>query len=530
VADSRSYAAAGWIFRRLLGLVYLLAFWSLGTQILGLVGAHGILPAREYMEAARIWAASQHIGLNRYHLLPTVFWISTTDGFLKGVCFTGMGLAALLIAGIAPLVVLPCLWAAYLSLAVVCREFLGYQWDALLLETGMLATALGPAAWLDRLRARRDPPRIGVWLMLWLLFRLMLGSGLVKLASGDPTWRSLEALRFYYETQPIPSPLAFYAHHLPVAVHQLATFATLAIELAVPFLILGTRRWRTTAFVLFVGLQATIAATGNYAFFNLLAAALCLFLLDDATLKITDTARTARLPERSGAFGVPASDGDPGPPPRGLCAVGWGGGSGGAKPPGLDVHRGWVIALAVVVAPVSAYTFTASVGLRLPGASLIESPAAFLEPLRSVNSYGLFAVMTTARPEIIVFGSDDGERWSAYEFKYKPGDVSRRPPQVAPHQPRLDWQMWFAALVPYQDAPWFQQFCVRLLEASPDVRRLLAYDPFKGRRPRYIRSTLYRYHFADRMTHGQGGVWWTRELLGEYSPVMSLEEPSKKSP
>ncbi len=496
MADSRSYAAAAWIFSRLLGLIYLLAFWSLGTQILGLAGERGILPAREYMDAAHSWAASQHVGLNRYLLLPTVFWIGATDAFLKGVCFAGMGLALLLVAGIAPLLVLPCLWAAYLSLAVVCREFLGYQWDALLLETGVLATAVAPVAWLDRLRDRRDPPRIGRWLMLWLLFRLMLGSGLVKLASGDPTWRSLAALRFHYETQPIPSLLAFYAHHLPVAVHKLAAFATLAIELAVPFFIVGTPRWRTTAFVLFVGLQATIAATGNYAFFNLLAAALCLFLLDDATL---------RAESWMGAHDNRA-----------------GGASRGAA-----VHRAWVIGLALVVAPVSAYTFAASVGLGLPGAPLIEPAAAFIEPFRSVNSYGLFAVMTTTRPEIIVLGSDDGERWSAYEFKYKPGDVSRRPPQVAPHQPRLDWQMWFAALASYQDAPWFQHFCVRLLEGSPDVRRLLAYDPFNGRRPRYVRAMLYRYHFADRATHGRDGVWWTRELLGEYSPVMSLEQRSR---
>ena len=493
-----TYAVAGWVFLRLLGVVYLLAFWSLGTQILGLVGDGGILPAHVYMAAARTWAESQHVGLQRYHLVPTLCWISTSDVFLKGLCYSGAGLALLLFVGIAPWVVIPLLWIEYLSLAVVCREFLGYQWDALLLEAGFLAIGLAPLKWLHSPRARIDPPRIVVWLMLWLLFRLMLGSGLVKLASGDPTWRTLDALTFHFETQPIPTPLAFYAHQLPIPVQKISALVTLAIELGAPFLIFGSRRWRTAAWAAFMVLQALIAATGNYAFFNLLAASLCLFLLDDATLRV-EAAADADSRDASGWDRAR----------RGVIA---------------GVRQAVLIAVAAVIVPVSAYRFAGSVGLVPPGAQWLELAAIVIDPFRAVNSYGLFAVMTTTRPEIIVEGSDDGERWSAYEFKYKPGDVHRRPPLVAPHQPRLDWQMWFAALDRYEDAPWFRSFCMRLLEGSPEVQRLLAHDPFEGRRPRYVRALLYRYRFADRATHQREGVWWTREALGQYSPVLSLEE------
>jgi hypothetical protein len=393
----------------------------------------------------------------------------------------------LLIAGVAPLVMLPLLWLDYLSLVVIGRDFLSYQWDVLLLETGLLAIAIAPIAWRDRLRARGEqcqpPPRLAVWLMLWLLFRLMLGSGLVKLGSGDPTWRSLTALLYHYETQPIPTPLAWYAHQLPAWFHKASTLGTFAIELVVPFFILGPRRLRQIACWLFVGLQLLIATTGNYAFFNLLTASLCVFLIDDQMLGAGTHVASDRIGHR--------------------------------------VHRAIAIAIAVITLAVSVVTFTSSIGLPLPIVPLVDPLASFIAPLRSVNSYGLFAVMTTTRPEIVVEGSNDGMRWDAYEFKYKPGDLQRRPPWVAPHQPRLDWQMWFAALSRYEEEPWFRNFCLRLLEGSPDVGRLLARDPFGGRPPRYVRSVLYRYHFSDRATRRKEGVWWTRERLGDYSPPLS---------
>ncbi len=477
-------ARANWLFLRLLGVVYVAAFWSLAVQVTGLIGAEGILPARAYMDAARAFVAEQHIGIDRYRLLPTLCWISASDGFLRALCVAGAVLGALLAAGILPALVVPLLWLDYLSLSAVSREFLSYQWDALLLEAGFLAIFVAPLVVRERWRAPPAPPRLGVWLMLWLVFRLMFGSGIVKLASGDPTWRSLTAMTFHYETQPIPTPVAWYAHHLPLWIHKLSTAATLAIELVAPFFIIGPRVLRRVAFVLLVGLQAGIAVTGNYAFFNLLSSALCVYVLIDP--------RRTGDSERVGLHEVGRA-------------------------------RDWLlVAAAIVIVPVSATMFFARLGIALPIYPLVEPLASAIEPLRSVNTYGLFAVITTTRPEIVVEGSADGAAWKSYEFRYKAGDVRRRPPWVAPHQPRLDWQMWFAALEDPSTAQWFERFCRRLLVGAPGVVRLLADNPFPDRPPRYVRAIVYRYHFAASDDHRRG-IWWTRERVGEYLPVMSTQ-------
>ena len=269
-AEPPSYAIANGIFLRMLGVVYLIAFWSLAVQIRGLIGHDGILPAVEYFAAASEWASSQHMGLDRFRLLPTLCWISTSDAFLVALSAGGAVLAVLLMIGLAPVVLLPLLWIDYLSLSVVCGEFLQYQWDALLLETGLLAIFLAPLAlWLP-FRGEIDPPHISRWLLWWLLFRLLFGSGVVKLASGDPTWANLTALAFHYETQPLPTPVAWYAHHLPLWFHKVSTAGTLAVELLVPWLFFGPRRLRLIGCGLSVGLQVIIWTTGNYTFFNLL--------------------------------------------------------------------------------------------------------------------------------------------------------------------------------------------------------------------------------------------------------------------
>jgi hypothetical protein len=477
-------ARARWWFFRLLGLSYLAAFWSLATQVVGLIGHDGILPAADYMDRARAFVVAGHIGLDRFRLLPTLCWLGASDVMLRALCLGGVALAMMLALGVLPALVLPLLWIDYLSLSVVSRDFLSFQWDALLLDAGFLAIFIAPLVLVDRRRAPIDPPRLGIWLMLWLLFRLMFGSGMVKLASGDPTWRDLTALTFHFETQPIPTPLAWYAHHLPVWFNKASTAAALAIELSAPFFILGPRRLRHLAFGLLVGLQALIALTGNYAFFNLLSAALCLFLLDDASLSWR-----SRAGEASSRYRL------------------------------RDVL---LVVVAAVTVPVSAVALASRSGIELPLSSLVAPVAETIAPFRSVNTYGLFAVMTTTRPEIIIEGSDDGAEWKAYEFRYKAGDLHRRPPWVAPHQPRLDWQMWFAALGSYDNEPWFQSFCQRLLEGSPEVLRLLAHDPFGGRAPLYLRATLYRYRFSDRAARQREGLWWTRERLADYSPVLSL--------
>jgi hypothetical protein len=346
---------------------------------------------------------------------------------------------------------------------------------------------LAPLVLLERPRQLTHPPRVMVWLFLWLLFRLMVGSGIVKLESGDPTWRNLTALSFHFETQPIPTPLAWYAHLLPSWFLKLSTALVLAIEIGAPYLIPAPRRFRVVAFALLTGLQLLIALTGNYAFFNLLSAALCVFLLDDVTLDYW-----TRL-------GISRGDA---PRPQQIVAI----------------------LVAIITVPLSATVFTTSLGIALPTAPLVNPVMDTVASFRSVNAYGLFAVMTTTRPEIVLEGSDDGTTWLEYEFKYKAGDLHRRPPWVAPFQPRVDWQMWFAALGRFGDERWLQNFSVRLLNDDHAVLNLLARNPFQGRSPKYLRAILYRYRFSDAEARRRDGIWWTRERVADYSPVLTLNE------
>jgi hypothetical protein len=484
--STSTYATANWLFLRLIGVVYLFAFWSLALQTRGLIGHDGILPAAEYMAAVRNAADANGIGLDRYRLVPTLCWLASSDRFLEALTVGGALLAALLTLGIAPVVILPLLWIAYLSLSVVARDFLSFQWDALLLEAGLLAMFVAPCQWRHRLRDATDPPLVARWLLWWLLVRLMFGSGVVKLASGDPAWRGLTALAVHYETQPLPTPVAWYVALLPLWFHQVSTALTLGIELILPWWTFFGPRLRRVAALALMALQVLIAVTGNYTFFNLLTIALCVMLLDDGAFGVVKALR--RVPQEQRTAG------------------GW--------------RRNWAAsAAAIVTIPVSAATLGGQMGFQPP--SMVLPLMSAIDPLRSVNPYGLFAVMTTTRPEIVVEGSEDGVAWRAYEFPDKPGTLTRRPPWVAPFQPRLDWQMWFAALGSWEGERWFHSFCASLLAGSPSVAGLLADNPFSGTPPQFVRATLYRYRFTDWPTRRATGAWWTRERLRDYSPVLT---------
>lgn len=415
-----------WLFLRMLGIIYLIAFVSLWTQINGLIGSHGILPAKEYMETAHDWAQHEGLGWQRFWELPTLCWFDASDHFLNLLCGGGVVLAVLLIVGVAPPLTLFLLWLLYLSLSIVGREFLSFQWDSLLLETGFLAIFFAPMQWLPKSSKEASPSRLMLWMLRWLLFRLMFSSGVIKLASGDSTWRNLSALEFHYETQPLPTWIGWYAHQLPDWFQQLSCAVMFGIELIVSFFIFAPRRPRLIACGVLIGFQLLIAVTGNYCFFNWLTIALCVLLLDDNAIKVDADVRRRiwRVKNTS-------------PPPH----VG-----------GYKSHRwpGWIIApLAAVILIVTIVQLPRMFRTRVEWPGPMLTLASWVSPFRSINTYGLFAVMTTSRPEIIIEGSNDGELWKPYEFKYKPGDPNRRPGFVAPHQPRLDWQMWFAALGRY---------------------------------------------------------------------------------
>jgi len=334
-----------------------------------------------------------------------------------------------------------------------------------------------------------------IWLYRLLVFRLMFGSGASKWMSGDPTWRSLTALSYHYETQPLPTVAAWYVHQLPLWFHQVSTGLSLFVELAVPFLFFAPRRIRFIAGGLTILLQLLIIVTGNYAFFNLLAIVLCVPLFDDAVFqRVFPRHVVGDLLDRLR------------PVSQAPMPVYW-------RVPG--------IAVAVLILLLSGTRMIEQFapGWRVP-APMVDV-ANTLAPFGLVNSYGLFAVMTTERPEIIVEGSTDGQTWLPYEFPDKPGDVTKTPRWVAPYQPRLDWQMWFAALGGYGNDTWFSNFMNRLLEGSPDVLALLARNPFPDVPPRYVRAMLYDYRFTDMPTRQATGAWWRRELKRQFYPVTS---------
>jgi len=487
------------LFLGCLGVIYLIAFVSLWVQIVGLVGKNGILPAAELMSQAGNAFEANGTGFDRYRLLPTLCWFSASDNFLQFQCAAGATLALLLIAGIAQPLCLALLWLLYLSLTTVCRDFFGFQWDNLLLEAGLLAICFAPFQFLPRPSRERPPARALLWLLRLLLFKLMFLSGVVKLTSGDETWRNLTALTIHYETQPLSNWIAWHAHQLPLWAQKSSCALMFAIELGAPFLIFMPRRLRMGGAAALALLQVLILLTGNYTFFNWLTLALCLLLLDDFAL-------TKLLPRKLTMFYAQP------PTPAPMHPGGW-----------QRWRRVAIAPLAVAIVSISVVQLLDPFRQAPSWMSPVNTVYQWLSPFRSINSYGLFRVMTRERPEIIVEGSNDGREWKAYEFPHKPGDLQRRPGFVAPHQPRLDWQMWFAALGNFRQNPWFVSFCVRLLQGSPEVLALLENNPFPDQPPKYVRARVYDYQFTSKEERRRTGAWWKRELKGDYLPPISLE-------
>lgn len=475
-----SFALARGLFVRGLALTYAAAFLSFGVQARGLVGTHGILPAADLLEAAR-----RHFGSTAWRELPSVFWLRADDTALLAVCAAGVAFSIALFFGILPRIAAAILWALYLSLLPVGQIFLGYQWDALLLETGLLAIWFAPGGLHVPLARTPAPNRVPLLLLRWLVFRLFLLSGLVKLLSGDPSWWDLSAMTFHFWTQPLPNPLSPFAHALPAWVNQATTLVTLIVELGLPWCVFGPRPLRLAAAAGFAGLMIAINATGNYGWFGLLSCVLCLPLVDDAVWR--------RLP---GLRSLPLAPVAKRRMPRAARAA--------------DVAA---FAVGILVVAITTGFALQRIGVGVPGPLRVLMRAT--SPLASFHAYGLFAQMTKDRPEIEIEGSRDGATWLAYEFRYKPDRLDEPPREAGLHMPRLDWQMWFSALGSCNDDRWFLAFLRRLLEAEPAVLALLARDPFDGERPASIRTTLYRYRFSE--------TGWTREELGPYCPTVELD-------
>lgn len=479
--ERSEYSHGALIFTRALSFIYLLALASIGTQVRGLIGEEGILPIGTFLGTVQ-----RQLGANGYWRLPTLLWLDHSDMALLSLCWSGVALAAISIIA-RPFAnwqrtIFAVLFVYYLSIVAAGQMFMGFQWDFLLLETGFLAIFLRPS------RGR-------VWLFHLLLFRLMFESGAVKLLSHDPAWAKLTALDVHFQTQPLPNVIAWFAHQLPSVIHQGATAILFVIELVVPFLIFGPRRLKQLAAVSFILLQALIFLTGNYTFFNILTAALCLFLFDDAFFRgVFQRLKRKLKPVKPVSVSVRAT---------GLLSAG-------------------IVSLSVI----SLFGVFATLPKELSEVENLASSAGI------VNRYGLFAVMTVNRPEIQIEGSLDGEHWLEYRFRHKPGPLGRAPSWVAPFQPRLDWQMWFAAIGNARQNPWVIPLLLRTLEASKPVLSLYESSPFGTNPPKYVRALLYDYKFTNFQERRESGNYWKRELKGTYFPSVGLrgQQPPSGAP
>lgn len=470
------------LFMRVLALILFIAFASFGVQVTGLIGSQGILPVSTYLTGLHA-----SLGTSAYGRFPTLFWIDAGDAMLQGTCAAGALLSLALFMGYRQRLVLALLALLYLSLFYAGQVFTQYQWDLLLIELSFLAIGL------------QSGSAIALWLARWLLFRFMFMSGAVKLLSGDVSWSGLSSLEVFFETQPLPTPLAWYAHQLPHALLTGLNLTHFVIELGLVFLIFPPRRPRMLAALCIVALQLLIAITGNYGFFNLQVLVLCLLLFDDAALRSTlqrfrlDTWLAARAPR---------------PPSRLATAL--------------------VTIYALAALPLASLQMAEQfAGQPLKGPLKVTMD--FVAPLRAVNPYGVFAHIVTERNEIVIEGSSDGQTWREYEFRYQPGLLTRAPPWVAPHQPRLDWQLWFDALGEANESSWLRPFLERLLDNSPPVLELLATNPFPHQPPLAVRATLYRYRYASAAQRRQG-LWWERNQVGFYYPPIGKAAPESAEP
>jgi predicted DCC family thiol-disulfide oxidoreductase YuxK len=476
------------VFLFFLGIIYCVAFLSFGSQIQGLIGSEGILPAARFLSFISGRAEHPHWAV------PTLFWLNSSDAWLSGVCWLGAALGMALCAGYGGPAVTALLWLLYLSLFSVGQVFLGYQWDILLLETGFLAIFLTPLSWIPARAMQTRPSTLVLWMFRWLTFRLMFESGMVKYLSGDPAWRDGSAMGYHYWSQPLPVPLSYWAAQLPAWFQRESTFVMFVIELGVPFLVFFPNPIRMLAAMVLIGFQILILSTGNYGFFNLLTIALC-FLL------IADHYWPGWLKRRL----LPQGYGDP-----------------------KVARRYWP---GFLLLPIMAVVFFQSVtNMRHRLDEDWEEPAwmqkvsSHLGPLHLANAYGLFAVMTKSRPEITVEGSQNGEDWRPYLFKYKPNSLQEIPPFLPGHMPRLDWQMWFAGLrPPMRYGVWFDQFLIRLLEGSKPVLALLKENPFPEGPPKRIRARVANYYFNKVSERRETGNYWWVGPSQPYSPVYVKE-------
>jgi hypothetical protein len=464
------YWYSRFVFERALALIYLVAFLCAANQFVPLLGERGLMPASRFVRYVS------------FRDSPSLFFLAPTDTVFRVAAWLGVTLAIVAFLGLADrrstlvsALVWTALWVLYLSFVNVGQTFYGFGWETLLLETGFFAIFLGSRVTL--------PNGFLIGIYRWLLFRVMFGAGLIKLR-GDPCWRDLTCLDYYFETQPMPNPLTWYFHWLPPGMHRAGVVVNHIAELAVPFAYFAPQPFAGIAGLATIVFQLILIVSGNLSWLNWITIVLCIPALDDRFF--------AWLP-----VGLPE-----------------------LQMPHL-AHR---FAIYAAVALVAVLSINPLLNMLSPGQIMNTS----FEPLHIVNTYGAFGSITRVRNEIVLEGTEEqtvtpATKWREYEFKGKPGDPMRRPPQVAPYHLRLDWLMWFAAFSAPDEHPWLPALIQKLLEGDANALSLLRTNPFPDHPPRFVRAQYYEYHFTTRAERRSTGAWWTRRLIGAYFLPVSLD-------
>lgn len=505
----RTVLLARWLWVRALAAIYFSAFFALLFQVKGLIGPHGILPAGETLAAI-----AKAAGGSRFWVAPSLFWIASGSHFVMAVMWLGLLASVAAFLNLWPRLSLLICFVCFLAFVSAASDFSSYQSDGMLLEAGFISMFFAPPGLRPGLAPEHPPIRMSLWLLQWEWFRIYFESGMVKWLSGDPQWRHLTAMNDYYQNSPLPSWVGWYAGHLPESFHRFTAGATLVLEFLVVLLFFFPRKWpagravRVGLFVLVTVWEIPVILTGNYAFLNYLVLCLGILLLDDRTLASWVPARWR------GRLRLAAPEDE----------------EAATEPVYAPVHetgarqavRSVKLTVATLFLALIAYDTTYELlNLVMPGLPLPSAPVAVLQPFRIANQYGLFAVMTGGRYEIEFQGSNDGQNWTAYPFRYKPQALNERPGIYAPYQPRFDWNLWFASLGDWQQNEIVPLTEERLLDNDPDVLALFRGNPFGQAPPKHVRAMIWQYWFTSLEEKRSTGNWWKRKLLGMYAPELT---------
>jgi hypothetical protein len=421
---------------------------------------------------------------------------------LTALCWAGMIASLLLVVNVWPRGMLAISFVCFLSFVSAAQDFSNYQSDGMLLEAGFIALFFAPSGFRPGVGDASPPSRASLFLLQWEWFRIYFESGVAKIIGGDPEWRHFTAMDEYYQNGPLPTWIGWYVQHLPHWFHAASVFATLALELVLVWMFFLPRRWRIVCFLIVTPWELGIILTANYTFLNYLVLSLGFLLLDDRflqgfspqrwkkSLTVDSTPGQSQTQSSEGFFHFFKS----------------------VKLSSTGIVLTWIF-----------YVTTAQLIWMFSPVPLPMTPVTALEPLRIANRYGLFGIMTRGRYEIEFQGSEDGQNWIAYPFRYKPQDPAKAPGIYAPYQPRFDWNLWFASLGSWQDYPIVPRTEVRLLSNDKDVLSLFASNPFPEEPPREVRAVLWQYWFTSMSEKRATGLWWRRQYLGLYAPALSRE-------